>query len=364
MAPATTFIGLVNLLRAAENALISKAGQTDPADRVCTLRGIFYGTDWSLDYKSESKRSQVGARVRNIGFITYTGGNVPADPRPALGDQLFSDLQGSQSIHDQNRGYGIDIGHVLIGLETRNSQTMREVQLAGQGGTGIEIVTWLGDLGGGAANLAFRRATATAPTVPTVDVIFNNPTSDYGVMDNLEGDVGGYLVACGSQPGGPPAYPDNSKIADAVASYLPVSSLTEWSSRASRFATSLGASVAGAKITNASAMIDQLTSKLYDFAVWYAATRWIPSGELLGDTAINACKNMNGAAREVATVFVSALSSAIAGPTRPIQASGPYPPPSPAGECASSFLKAAGFDVSAVRKQLDDWRKDLGRLFD
>src|SRR6266508_3198862 len=158
MAAATTFLGIVDLIRKAEDALIRKAGQTNPLDRACTLRGIYYGTDWSLDYKVESKRNEAGARVRNIGFLAYTGGNMPADPRPALGSSLFNDLQGSQSIHD--RGRGIDIGHVLIGLETRASQKMREVQLAGQGGTGIEVVTWLGDLGGGAASLSRRRASA------------------------------------------------------------------------------------------------------------------------------------------------------------------------------------------------------------
>src|SRR5579864_7720678 len=114
MAPATTFRGLVDLLRKAEDALIRKAGQNDPADRACTLRGIYYGTLWSLDYQVESKRSEAGAVIRNLGFLTYTGGNVPADPRPALGSALFSDLQHSQSIHDGGRS--IDIGHALIGL--------------------------------------------------------------------------------------------------------------------------------------------------------------------------------------------------------------------------------------------------------
>lgn len=359
MAAATTFAGVVDLIRKAEALLITKAGQSDPVDRASTLRGIYYGTDWSLDYKVESKRSPAGARIRNIGFVTYTGGNLPPDPRPALtGTTLFDDLQNSQSIHD--RGRGIDVGHVLIGLETRNSVIMRTVPLAGQGGTGIEIVTWLGDLGGGAASLARRRVTAPRTSV---EVVFNNTTSDYGVMDNLEGDAGGYLVGCGSTPGGASTYGTGKGVADVLADYLPLTSPTQWSTRAGRFTTALGGMVDPTGITNTAVMVSQLTDKLYDFAVWYAATRWVPSGELLGPAATTACTHMRGAAQEVATVFVAALSRAIVRAPSAIQASGPYPAPSAPAACTSTLLKDASINPSAVRTQLEEWRKDLGKLF-
>lgn len=360
MAAATSFSGVVDLLRKAEAALIKKASQTDPKDRACTLRGIYYGTPWSLDYKVESKRSEAGARIRNIGFLAYTGGNVPADPRPALGAALFDDLQQSQSIHDH--GLGIDIGHVLIGLETRGSLVMRTVPLAGQGGTGIEIVTWLGDLGGGVASLARRRAVAPGTSVR---VVFENASSDYGVMDNLEGDVGGYLVACGKTPGGAPDYGTSGKgVADAFADYLPLAGAAQWTTRAARFATAIGATLSSSGITNAGALVDRLSQKLFDFAVWYAATRWIPSGELLGKAATVTCTHLRGAAREVAFVFVRALSNAIAAPRAAIHAAPPYPSPLAAGDCESDLLKAASTDVSAVRKQIEGWRKDLSKLFE
>ena len=359
MAAATTFIGVVDLIRKAEALLITKAGQSDPADRASTLRGIYYGTEWSLDYKVESKRSSVGARIRNLGFLTYTGGNLPADPRPALtGTTLFDDLQNSQNIHD--RGRGIDMGHLLIGLETRNSTIMRNVPLAGQGGTGLEIVTWLGDLGGGAASLARRRVTVPRTSV---EVIFNNTTSDYGVMDNLEGDAGAYLVGCGGTPGGAATYGTGKGVADVLSDYLPITSPTQWSTRASGFATALGGSVDPTGITNTAIMTAQLTEKLYDFAVWYAATRWVPSGELLGPAAMTACTHMRGAAQEVSTVFVAALSCAIIRAPSAIQARGPYPVPSAPAVCTSIFLSDASVNPSAVRKQLEEWRKDLGALF-
>lgn len=359
MAKATTFAGVVDLIRKAEALLEKKAGQTDPVDRAITLRGIYYGTLWSLDYKVESKRSVPGANIRNLGFITYTGGNMPVDPRPALtGTTLFDDLQASQSIHD--RGAGIDVGHVMIGIETRNSLILRNVPFPGQGGTGIEIVTWLGDLGGGAASLARKRITAARTSV---EVIFNNTTSDYGVMDNLEGDAGGYLVACGSTPGGATIYGAGKGVADVLADYLPLTSATQWATRASRFATALGATVGAMGITNVPALTTSIADKLYDFAVWYAATRWIPSGELLGPAATTACTHMRGAADEVATVLVSTLSKAILRPGSSIHASAPYPKPTAAGVCKSTLLQGASVNPSAVRKQLEEWNKQMGSFF-
>jgi hypothetical protein len=194
--------------------------------------------------------------------------------------------------------------------------------------------------------------------------VFNNTTSDYGVMDNLEGDAGGYLVGCGSTPGGASTYGTGKGVADVLADYLPLTSAVQWGTRASRFATALGGTVVPTGITNTTSMVSQLTDKLYDFAVWYAATRWVPSGELLGPAATTACMHMRGAAQEVATVFVAALSRGIIVAGSSIQAAGPYPAPSAPAPCTSALLKAASSNPSAVRKQLEEWHKDLGKLFE
>ena len=345
MAPVKTFAGIVNLVRRAEALLVTNAGQTDPADRASTLRGIYYGTEWSLDYKVEK------SLVRNLGFITYTGGNVSTDPRPAFAKTtLFNDLQKSQNIFE--RGRQIDIGHVLIGLETRNNKIMRTVQIAGQGGTGLEIVTWLGDLGGGAANLAKRRI---QKKTQRVDIVFNNKGSDYGVTDNLEGDVGGYLVACDKNPGGPPVYGTGKGVADVLESYF--MSIAEWNTRATRFVKSFGGTVGPGGITNANMLISTFADKIHAFALWYASTRWVPSGELRGVSALTACTHMQGAAREVATVFVAALSRATK--SGPIKAIEPYPVPSAPSSCTFPLLQQTG----SLREQLEEWRKGLGKLF-
>jgi hypothetical protein len=336
MGKANTFREVVELIRKAEIALIRNSNIIDPVQRAIALRGIFYGTLWSLDFKVEERRSRPGALIRNAGFLTYTT-NSPPDPRRALGASLFNDLQASQSIH--NGRLGIDIGHVLIGLETRASLATRTIPFPGQGGTGLEIVTWLGDLGGGAASLARKRITHPATSV---SVIFNNVKSDYGVMDNLEGDVGGYLLAPGSIPGEAPVFPQGGGIAAAFANYLPITSTSQWFTRAERFTTALGGSVSSKRITNRQELINKLTDKLFDFAVWYAATRWIPTGELIGPQAGILCTHIKGSAREVATVLVTTLAKAIAAPGNPIKAVGPYPRPSVPGRCESILLKTAG----------------------
>ncbi len=359
MARANTFPELIQLIKSAEEKLIKNAALKDPVDRTIMLRGIFYGTEWSLDFKEERKRSEAGARIRNIGFITYTGGHLPADPRPALGEGLFNALQSSQSMHVGN--LGIDIGHVLIGLETRANFKSRTVPFPGQGGTGIEIVTWLGDLGGGAASLARKRI--TNPNVP-VSVIFSNQSSDYGVMDNLEGDVGGYLVATGSSPGGVTIYPQGG-IAEAFANYLPVNRTNnQWLTRASRFTIAIGGIFKSPGILDVQTLIIKLADQIYDFAVWYAATRWIPSGELMSGKAEVLCKHIKGASKEVATVFVNTLVRAMTNPSGAIKASDPYPPPTGAGKCESTLLQNSSTDPSAIRKQLQEWGKDLGKLFE
>jgi hypothetical protein len=334
VAKAKSFAAYVALIDAAERLLV-KAGQRTPEERVKTLRGIYYGTTWSLDYELESKRSVPGATIRNAGFVTYTAGHLPRDPRPAFGTTtLFTDLKDSQSMVDGGRS--LDMGHLLIGLETRT--TAARTFVFPEGGNGLEVVTWMGDLGGGAANLARRRA--KTPSLP-VAYVFHNSSSDYGVTDNLEGDVAAYVVAAGSTAGGVPVFGRGS-VGDAIRSYLLPAGSSAWKGRAAAFAQAIGGTVSPKGITNKPTVVDALTKKLTQFGYWYATTRWVTTGELLGADATRTCEHMEGAAREIAAVFVDTLSKAISGAPAKIDATGPYPPPSRPGACGSTWLKAAG----------------------
>lgn len=334
MAKAASFAAYVALVDAAEKKLVA-AGMKDPVERLKTLRGVYYGTTWSLDWDVESKRSIPGATVRNAGFLTYLGGNSPRDPRPAFaGTTLLADLKASQSMKDSGRN--VDMGHLLIGLECRTTFA-RTLGFAGQGGTGLEIVTWLGDLGGGAANLARRRAASPGLTV---DWVFDNPSSDYGVSDNLEGDIAGYVAGSATTGGDVPSI--TGTIAAVIQKYVSPGKGGLWAGRAASFTQGIGGTIGPrGVITNAPSLTATLTTKLYDFGIWYASTRWVPTGELKGKDATLMCQHMRGAAEEVATVFVKTLGEAIAGAPARVVAKKPLPKPTPPGTCQSNLLKAA-----------------------
>jgi len=348
---ARRFRELIALVRDAEQALIRRAGQTAVADRVTTLRGIYYGTSWSRDYRVEH------SSLRNSGFYLYTGGVYPVDPRPALGASLFNDLQASQSVVDPRGKF--DVGHALIGLDARNRLSPRTVPIPTQGGTGLEIVTWLGDLGGGAGNLAVQRL--THPT-RSVEVVFHNRHSDYGAVDNLEGDAGGYLLASGAAAGGAPGFLSGETVAAALARYLPTSNDREWSTRGARLAVALGGTISGGALSGAASLVNRLTLQIADFAGWYITTRYIASGQIARTRIPILCQLLAGAAREVATVFVQILARSVKSPGA-LEAVGPYPRPSPPSPCTSSILRSASTDVPGTLGQgYDELRKSFQEL--
>jgi hypothetical protein len=350
---ARSFAELVSLVRRAEEALVRRAGQTDASDRVTTLRGIYYGTSWSRDFRAEH------SSLRNWGFFTYTAGADPIDPRPALGADLFAQLQASQSVAD--RGRRIDIGHALIGFDARNRALSRSVPIPTQGGTGLEIVTWLGDLGGGAANLAMQRLRQPSRSV---EVVFHNRGFDYGAVDNLEGDAAGYLLACDSTAGGEPVYRRGEGVADVIARYLPTANEREWSTRAGRFAVALGAEIRQGQLSGVDALISRLRDQIADFAAWYISTRYVASGQISGARITTVCQSLPGSAQEVATVFVQTLSRAVRSRGGTLEAMAPFPRPSRRGACTSAILQAAASDVpGALRREYDELRRDLQHLF-
>ncbi|MFI6168885.1 hypothetical protein ACIBCN_19040 [Nocardia sp. NPDC051052] len=336
-----SFRAYIALIDAAEK-LLTKAGQKTAEQRLITLRGIYYGTTWSLDYDVESKRSVPAALIRNAGFLTYTMGNSPKDPRPAFGKTtLLRDLKNSQSMVDSGRS--ADMGHLLIGLETRTNSA--RTTMFPEGGTGLEVVTWMGDLGGGAANLARKRV--KTPSL-AVDYVFHNSSSDYGVSDNLEGDVAAYLVAAGGTPGGAAAF-GSGGVADVLRAYLLPATASAWRDRAASFVKAVGGTTSSKGITNKTDLINSLAKKLTEFGYWYAATRWVPTGELVGQDARRTCELMQGAAREIATVFVETLSTAIAAAPAKIDAEPPYPTPTLGGTCNSVLLKLAAIGGSVQK---------------
>jgi hypothetical protein len=129
---------------------------------------------------------------------------------------LFS-LRNSQDVG------GVDFGHVLIGLNARLSSVAREETAPlhgapGSGPIGLEIVTWVGDLGGAAARVALNRVVA-----PEADVARYFRGTDYGAASNLEGDISAYTVASpagASGAVGPLTLTATGSIADAIEAHF------------------------------------------------------------------------------------------------------------------------------------------------
>jgi len=291
---ATGFKALIDLVRAAE-AKLSAAGISSSDAQIKSLRSIYYGQLYSLDYKVEK------SVVRNLGFETYTGSlfSSPKDPSTILDCGLFKALQDSQDVTDGGRQ--IDFGHLIIALDARNSSTS-SLGFPG-GGTGTEIVTWLGDLGGGAGSLAVERGAA-----PSTNVKKKFTGSDYGGSINLEGDVAGFVVGrSGFSPFASTVIPAGKGIADILQDYLsPGTTGKEWTERARTFLTMFGAIFASGALINRPAMVKKFASQIGSFACQYLASR-------LADKKITfpqfkaATDHVNPASEEVAETFVDAL---------------------------------------------------------
>jgi hypothetical protein len=240
----------------------------------------------------------------------------------------------------------------LCGIEARGNAGTREFPVPSQGGTGLEIMTWLGDLGGGAANLAWRRSAGDREATRTVGTAFVAAGSDYGAPINLEGDVAGYLIGATGPALAAPAFPPGpAAVAAAFRTYLPGTAVPSaaYMRRARDFLTIHGGSFdppPAAKLLNRAAVVSALRMKIQGFAAPYLLQRYV-LGQMINPARIEAaCKNLAGAAGEVATSFVLALELAALAPRRPITAMAPWPP---AASCTVPLLAAASRGGKAAK---------------
>lgn len=269
-------------------------GMDDWEERVAGLRGLYYGTEWSTDFEQEK------STTRNLGFRKYTASlGDPTDVRPILECGIARSLQRSQDVRDGKNL--LDFGHLVIGLDARRKRMARSWKFA-EGGTGLEICTWLGDLGGGAAMLAKDRIRN-----PGTPVHKRMTGSDFGGAINLEGDVAAYVAGSGLDDVtiGAPTVP-NSRVADALAQYLDVSG-EHWRRRCSIFLVRNGAQLKGTTVANRTEVISRWAEKIEDFGALYLLVRLKDQGRLDSDIVRRASIELPPAAVEVATVFFDAL---------------------------------------------------------
>ena len=300
-------IQLITLVKDAE-AMLIKNGYDDMGDRISIIRGIYYGTLWSLDYSTEK------SKTRNKGFNIYTGSSVVADARTVLicsegcEAELFKSLFDSAEVFESS-SKAIDFGHLIIGLDSRRNWVSRNTPIPTQGGTGLELNTWIGDLGGGTANLSRQRI--SNPQKRAIN-LFPIGGHSYGAMVNLEGDVAAYVVGMDeNQPDKISDATDNFKtIHEALQDYFD----KKWNKRTFYFLAMLGAEVSGNKITFIkNDLISQCATKFEDFAESYNTIR-------NPEEMIEASNYYNPISEEVSTIFIDALIYVVSNPQEMITA--------------------------------------------
>jgi hypothetical protein len=351
-AKASSFTEFLTLIRAAETKL-DAAGITGAKDQIHAIRGIYYGTTWSLDYTGSGAPGDPGehSATRNEGFQRFTrpsqapDKSVPTDVRGILDCGLFDALKASQDVGSP--ALKIDMGHVIIALDARFDPDYAKdvsyhylVKDVPMGGTGTEVVTWLGDLGGGTGKVALERA--SAPSAPASDAFLPAP-SDYGGTINLEGDIAGYVVATGSPTAlTAPNIPAGKKLSDALSDYVSSSGPgSAFKDRAHTFLTMNGGVFDPAgKLTNAADLIAKFAPKIEVFACNYVASR-VGDKHVGYNLAKKASDNVKPLSQEIAEIFIQALAhSALSGDR--IEARPPFPSPKAAQPGACGMQIEAG----------------------
>ena len=328
----------------AAEARLTANGITTPKEQIHALRGIYYGTTWSMDYaKAQGGKGEKSA-TRNEGFQRFTRPSeepaltVPVDVRPMLDCGLFEALRDSPEVTDQS-GRHVDVGHLVIGLDARFDPAFKDEAVfkasvgpitkdVPMGGTGLECVTWLGDLGGGAASLAIKRVGAPATSASAVFA-----GSDYGGSINLEGDVAAFVVAGGGAALVAPTFAPGTRMSDALTAYLSPE-------RAERSLEHPGVQLPDDVQRHARrerrahqppALVSTFQPKIQTFACNYLASR-VKDGHVSFEAAKTAGTHITGASREVAEAFVDALAAS-AGSGAKLEAT-KFPSPSAPGEQA------------------------------
>jgi hypothetical protein len=350
---ASSFQDLIALVQAAEVRFAAN-GITSPKDQIHALRGVYYGTTWSMDYTKAGGRGEKSA-TRNEGFQRFTrpsedaANSVPPDVRAMLDCGLFEGLRDSPEVTDPS-GRQVDVGHLVIGLDARFDPKFKdEAQYTAHvgpiskdialGGTGLELVTWLGDLGGGAASLALKRGGNPKESASSVFV-----GSDYGGSVNLEGDVAGFVVASGGASSvGAPSFAAGKRLSDALLEYLaPAGPGPAWTNRVASFIAMYGGVLdASGTLTNASTLVSAFQPKIQAFACNYLASR-VKDKHVTLDQAKTAGTHIVGTSQEVATAFVDALADAAKSGGGKLEAKR-FPSPTPAGAqaCGTQINVAA-----------------------
>ncbi|WP_294274732.1 hypothetical protein [uncultured Chryseobacterium sp.] len=288
---------LIALVKDAEAMMILNK-LTNVDDRINCLRGIYYGTEWSMDYQKEK------SKMRNLGFLSYAG-KVTHDARKMLkcSDQcrsnLFQALYQSPEVKDSARKM-TDFGHLMIGLDARLSYIHRNTNLP-YGGTGLENVTWIGDIGGGAGMLSYLR-TKDAKT-RAKKVVFDS-IHDYGCSINIEGDIAAYVV--GFDMKNFDDITDPTDNFDYIYIGLQKFFEKDWVARVNAFIAMIGGVIKNGNLTNRNEVLENMRDSVEGMAQFYITVRTFDKS-FDKNRLIKSFGYIESCAKEVSEIFLDSL---------------------------------------------------------
>ncbi|MBK6901543.1 MAG: hypothetical protein IPH04_01680 [Saprospirales bacterium] len=226
----------------------------------------------------------------------------------------------------------------------------------------MEITTWIGDIGGGAGMLAFRRV--NNPNKRAIDMF--SGSSNFGGWINLEGDIAAYVVGRDVDyfDSTPSVDLDNDDyIAEIVESYLlpQAPEGSDWNLRSELFLKMLGGNINNGQLTNEQNLVNELSSEVEDFAEKYvinmASSKNSDSNPSNDVNLYETSKHLKGASKEVTEIFVHTLKNAINNPNQRVQAQGFDPNPMPAGKPYTKYRAIK--KTKEIIKEFEDWLKNL-----
>ena len=288
----------------------------------------------------------------------------PIDPRQLLGITLFNELRQCAEVYDTPTDR-FDFGHCIIGLDCRRSFISRNAAIPGHGGgTGFEVCTWLGDLGGGASMLAMKRAAGN----PTQRAIKMFPKSGhiYGSWVNIEGDAAAYLIASavGGAEGAKSLDLDPDKrLSTVLEEYLLNTNESNFKTeRARHMLLALGCDFdENGAITNEMDVRAIVANKIYEFADLYMVQWFYGENKLDIDRALNASKHFLSASIEVTSIFFHMLKNCMGTPGLPLTPVGIDPDPRPPTKPMLKYVAMKKAEEN-LKDLIDELRNRIDKL--
>ena len=187
--------------------------------------------------------------------------------------------------------------------------------------------------------------------------------SSYGGQVNLEGDIGGYLLARNIQDVTDVSslqIKENTYLSDLLSAYLPINPKKisdDWKFRCYYFLQMLGAEYNNKyALKNRTELVLNIKDKVLAFGEWYIVVRL--GSNLNKDTLekiIDTSAFLEGAAMEVSRLFVDTLIVGALNPGSPISTKGEGPNPTPKGEPYEKYLKL---------KETKDWFSEIKKMIE